>query len=140
VRRLALLLVLLALAAAGCGGDDDDGGGGPGDAAADIESCLQDADLDVRDRDVTELDEELVAAGATKQFVAIDVNQQAYQYEVAVFSAPEKASAYAKKQQAEFDEQPQLKFQVDAFGANAVTTTSDAPKRKDVNSCAEEGG
>ena len=139
MRRLALLSLVLALALAGCGGDDDDGGGGVSDAGG-IESCLEDAGLDVRSQEVTELDEELVAAGATKKFQAIDVNQQEYSYEVTIFSAADKASAYVTKQQAEFDEQPQLKFKTEAFGTNVMTTTTDAPKRDDVASCAEEGG
>jgi hypothetical protein len=137
MRLSALVLLVLALAVGGCGGDDEDEGSG---GAAGIESCLEDAGLDVRSQDVNALDEELVAAGATQRFQAIDVNQQDYSYEVAIFSAPDKASAYATKQQADFDEQPELKFQVEAFGANAVTTTSDAPKRDDVSSCAEENG
>jgi hypothetical protein len=138
VHRLALVSLVLALAIGGCGGDDD--GGGSDDATGGIESCLEDAGLDVRSREANGLDEELVAAGATKQFLALDVNQQEYSYDVTVFSAPDKASAYAQKQQAEYDKQPELKFQSEAFEANVMTTTSDAPKREDVSSCAAENG
>ena len=136
----ALLLAVIALSA-GCGGDDDGGGGGSDGGAAGIKSCLDDAGLDVfSEKESTELDPKLVAAGATHSMQAIDVNQQDYSYEVFVFSAPDKASKYATEQQKSFDEQPQLKFQAEAFGPNVVTTTSDAPKRSDVQSCAKETG
>lgn len=139
MHRVTLVLTLaLALAVGGCGGDDD--GGGSGDAAGSIESCLEGAGLDVRSEDVNALDEELVAAGATQKFLALDVNQQDYSYDVIVFSAPDKASAYAKTEQADNEKLPNLKFQTEAFGTNVVTTTSDAPKRGDVSSCAEESG
>ena len=136
VRKIACLATLVPLVAlASCGGDD---GGGSGGGAASIESCLEDAGLDTRDSDINSLDSELVAAGATHQFIAIDVNQQDYTYEIAVFSAPEKAAAYAKKQQGEYDKQPSLKYQTDAFGPNVATATTESPKRDEVRACAEE--
>jgi hypothetical protein len=138
-KRLACVALSVAVVAvAGCGGDD--GGGGSGGGAASIESCLEDAGLDVRDADVNALDAELVAAGAIHQFVAIDVDQQDYTYEIAVFSAPEKAAAYAKKQQREYDKQPSLKFQTEALGPNVATASTDSPKRDAVRACAEESG
>jgi hypothetical protein len=134
--RARSLLPLLILTLAGCGGGDGGGSSGGGDLAS-IQSCLEDADLDVRDNT---LEPELKAAGATHQFLALDVNQQDYTYDVTVFSAADKASAYAAKKQKEYDEDPQFMFEIKSFGANAVTTFTDAPKRGDVNSCAEENG
>src|SRR3712207_2093024 len=77
--KAPVLVALLAAAAAGCGGDD--GGGGSGS----IEGCLEDAGLNVRSRDINSVDSELVAAGAEEQFVALDLDQQEYTYEVLVF-------------------------------------------------------
>lgn len=136
-RPLALLALLVALVLPlGCGSGDDEDSGGP----EAIASCLEDAGLDTREQDVNTLDEELVAKGATLRLMAIDVDQQEYSYEVTIFSSPEKAAEYAKTQQADFDEMPQLKFVVEASGANAVSTTSDAPKRKEVLDCAKDNG
>jgi hypothetical protein len=134
VGLLVLLLVVVVLA--GCGGGDDDGGSGGGGPAS-LQACLEDLDLDVRDNT---LEPELKAAGATHQFLALDVNQQDYTYDVTVFSAADKASAYATKKQKEYDADPQFMFDIKAFGANAVTTTTDAPKLDDVHGCAEENG
>ena len=131
----ALVLAALLSVAAGCGG----GGGGDGGSGS-IEGCLEDAGLNVRSRDINSVDSELVAAGAEQQFIALDLDQQEYTYEVLVFEEAAKADAYARKQQAEYDEQPSLKFQIEAEGKNAYTTTSDAPKRDDVSKCAADAG
>ena len=134
--RAAVAAVLaLAALAAGCGGDD-----GGGDAVGAIESCLEDAGLDSRSSDVNAIDSELVAAGATHQFVAIDVDNQDYTYDVTVFSSPEKANDFARKEQNDNEQQPQLKFQTESFGSNVVTASTEAPKRDDVRTCAEENG
>ena len=136
-RTLTSFAVLLALVIApGCGGGD----GGSENPTAAVEKCLDGAGLDTRGKDVNSLDAELVADGVTHQFIALDVNQQEYTYEVAIFSAPEKAAAYAKKKQQEYDEIPALRFQVNSYGSNSATVSSDSPKREEVRACARDNG
>ena len=140
--RVPLLLAALvaALVLGACGGDDG-GGGDSDDPVAAIEKCLDDAGLEtVRADDVNDLDEELVAAGATHMSIALDVNNQEYSYEVKVFSAPEKAAAHAREREADHKEMPQLKYKTESFGSNTVTYTTDSPKQDNAKSCAEDNG
>ncbi len=141
-RTFTAVIALLAVAVAtGCGGDDEGGGsGGSGDPVAALQTCLEDAGLDARSNDVNTLDEEVVAAGATGRIQAIDVDEQDYSYDITIFSTPAEAAEYAQKSQRDFDEQPQLKFRAESFGSNVVSTTTDAPKGEEVDSCAEENG